>query len=132
MHWKLKIFNWSCKLEIWRCGMTEKLSILVGHELAGLATLSYLNHYFSSLTFSSRNCFHGFFFRPCIDLYLQENIRRCVCIIYDPSRSNQGVLALKALKLSDSFMDLYRTNNFTGEKYVVFNLCYSDKSKPRD
>lgn len=58
------------------------------------------------------------------DLYirvlLQENIRRCVCIIYDPSRSNQGVLALKALKLSDSFMDLYRNNNFTGEKYVYF------------
>ena len=48
---------------------------------------------------------------------VQENIRRCVCIIYDPSRSNQGVLALKALKLSDSFMELYRANNFTGEKY---------------
>ncbi|PPS01480.1 hypothetical protein GOBAR_AA19199 [Gossypium barbadense] len=47
----------------------------------------------------------------------QENIRRCVCIIYDPSRSNQGVLALKALKLSDSFMELYRANSFTGEKY---------------
>lgn len=53
-------------------------------------------------------------------LSLQENIRRCVCIIYDPSRSNQGVLALKALKLSDSFMDLYRNNNFTGEKYEYF------------
>ena len=51
------------------------------------------------------------------DLWLQENIRRCVCIIYDPSKSNQGVLALKALKLSDAFMDLYRNNNFTGEKY---------------
>lgn len=52
----------------------------------------------------------------------QENIRRCVCIIYDPSRSNQGVLALKALKLSDSFMELYRNNNFTGEKYDVYDV----------
>ena len=43
-----------------------------------------------------------------------------MCIIYDPSRSNQGVLALKALKLSDSFMELYRNNNFTGEKYELF------------
>lgn len=50
----------------------------------------------------------------------QENIRRCVCIIYDPSRSDQGVLALKALKLSDSFMELYRSNNITGEKYGFF------------
>lgn len=47
---------------------------------------------------------------------VQENIKRCVCIIYDPLRSSQGVLALKALKLTDSFMDLYRNQNFTGEK----------------
>ncbi|KAI3942801.1 hypothetical protein MKW92_000643 [Papaver armeniacum] len=46
----------------------------------------------------------------------QENIKRCVCIVYDPQRSNQGVLALKAMKLTDSFMELYRNNNFTGEK----------------
>uniref|UniRef100_A0A5B6Z2S2 Eukaryotic translation initiation factor 3 subunit H n=1 Tax=Davidia involucrata TaxID=16924 RepID=A0A5B6Z2S2_DAVIN len=56
----------------------------------------------------------------------QENIKRCVCIIYDPSRSNQGVLALKALKLSDSFMDLYRNNNFTGEKLREKNLSWVD------
>ncbi|KAL3724475.1 hypothetical protein ACJRO7_029619 [Eucalyptus globulus] len=56
----------------------------------------------------------------------QENIRRCVCIIYDPSRSNQGVLALKALKLSDSFMELYRNNNFTGEKLREKNLSWVD------
>ena len=29
---------------------------------------------------------------------------------------HQGVLALKALKLSDYFMELYCSNNFTGEK----------------
>uniref|UniRef100_A0A803LTE2 MPN domain-containing protein n=1 Tax=Chenopodium quinoa TaxID=63459 RepID=A0A803LTE2_CHEQI len=56
----------------------------------------------------------------------QENIRRCVCIIYDPSKSNQGVLALKALKLSDSFMELYRSNNFTGEKLREKNLTWVD------
>ncbi|KAL5703115.1 zeta-carotene isomerase [Ranunculus cassubicifolius] len=56
----------------------------------------------------------------------QENIKRCVCIIYDPSRSNQGVLALKALKLSDAFMDLYRNNNFTGEKLREKNLTWVD------
>ncbi|KAM5569864.1 eukaryotic translation initiation factor 3 subunit H [Rosa sericea] len=56
----------------------------------------------------------------------QENIRRCVCIIYDPLKSNQGVLALKALKLSDSFMELYRSNNFTGEKLREKNLSWVD------
>ncbi|VAH47141.1 unnamed protein product [Triticum turgidum subsp. durum] len=52
----------------------------------------------------------------------QENIRRCVCIVYDPSRSSQGVLALKALKLTDSFMDLYRNNGLTGEKYGLVSV----------
>uniref|UniRef100_A0A7N0U3D9 Eukaryotic translation initiation factor 3 subunit H n=1 Tax=Kalanchoe fedtschenkoi TaxID=63787 RepID=A0A7N0U3D9_KALFE len=58
----------------------------------------------------------------------QENIKRCVCIIYDPSRSNQGVLALKAMKLSDSFMDLYRSSNgnFSGEKLREKNLTWVD------
>ncbi|KAJ1696938.1 hypothetical protein LUZ63_005450 [Rhynchospora breviuscula] len=56
----------------------------------------------------------------------QENIRRCVCIIYDPSRSNQGVVALKALRLSDSFMDLYRSNNFNGEKLREKKLSWVD------
>lgn len=56
----------------------------------------------------------------------QENIRRCVCIIYDPSKGNQGVLALKAFKLSDSFMELYRSNSFTGEKLREKNLTWVD------
>lgn len=46
-----------------------------------------------------------------------------MCIVYDPSRSSQGVLALKALKLTDSFMDLYRNNGLTGEKYDLFSVA---------
>lgn len=56
----------------------------------------------------------------------QENIRRCVCIIYDPSRSSQGILAFKALRLSDSFMELYRANSFIGEKLREKNLTWVD------
>lgn len=59
-------------------------------------------------------------------LNYQENIKRCVCIIYDPQRSGQGVLALKALKLTDPFMDLYRNQNFTGEKLREKNLTWQD------
>ncbi|KAL8162947.1 hypothetical protein V2J09_014436 [Rumex salicifolius] len=56
----------------------------------------------------------------------QENIRRCVCIIHDPSKSSQGVLSLKAIKLSDSFMELYRSNNFSGDKLREKNLSWVD------
>ncbi|CAL5407031.1 unnamed protein product [Camellia sinensis] len=40
--------------------------------------------------------------------------------------ASPGVLALKALKLSDSFMELYRNNNFTGEKLREKNLSWVD------
>ncbi|KAJ4711283.1 Eukaryotic translation initiation factor 3 subunit H [Melia azedarach] len=56
----------------------------------------------------------------------RENIGKCVCIIYDPSRFNQGVSALKALKLSDSFMDFCRNINFTGGKLKKKNLSWAD------
>ncbi|MCO5577387.1 hypothetical protein L7F22_031219 [Adiantum nelumboides] len=59
-------------------------------------------------------------------LNYQENIKRCVCIIYDPQRSGQGVLALKALKLTDPFMELFRNQNFTGEKLREQNLTWQD------
>ncbi|CAM6108845.1 unnamed protein product [Calypogeia fissa] len=58
-------------------------------------------------------------------LNYQENIKRCVCIIYDPLRSSQGILALKALRLTDSFMELYRTQNFTGEKLREKNMSWT-------
>jgi translation initiation factor 3 subunit H len=58
-------------------------------------------------------------------LNYQENIKRCVCIIYDPLRSAQGILALKALRLTDSFMELYRTQNFTGEKLREKNMSWT-------
>eukprot|EP00958_Prasinococcus_capsulatus_P002682 scaffold232_cov374-Prasinococcus_capsulatus_cf.AAC.2 len=41
-------------------------------------------------------------------LNYQENIKRCVCIVYDPHRSSNGVLALKALKVKDAFLEMYR------------------------
>ena len=63
-----------------------------------------------------------------IDTFMnyQENIRRCVCIIYDPLRSGQGVLAMKALRLQDSFMDLYKNTDFSGEKLREKNLSWVD------
>eukprot|EP00897_Mesotaenium_endlicherianum_P010482 jgi/Mesen1/9462/ME000627S08836 len=63
-----------------------------------------------------------------IDTFLnyQENIKRCVCIVYDPQRSGQGSLALKALKLKDEFMELHRANQFTGEKLREKNLTWQD------
>eukprot|EP00850_Spirogloea_muscicola_P017809 SM000156S02165 [mRNA] locus=s156:306300:308834:- [translate_table: standard] len=59
-------------------------------------------------------------------LNYQESIKRCVCIIYDPQRSAQGVLALKALKLQDRFMELFRSNTFSAETLRERNITWQD------
>jgi translation initiation factor 3 subunit H len=41
-------------------------------------------------------------------LAYQENIKRCVCIVYDPTRSTQGTFGLKALRLTEQFMEIYK------------------------
>ena len=33
-----------------------------------------------------------------------ESIKRCICLVYDPQKSATGSLALKAIKLRDSFL----------------------------
>lgn len=56
-----------------------------------------------------------------------ENIKRCVCIVYDPQRSQHGALALKALRLSDAFHDLYKSvDNLTTDKVQEKGLVWSD------
>ena len=59
-------------------------------------------------------------------LNYQENIKRCVCLVYDPYRSSQGVLALKAMKLTDSFMAVYRAGNVTTEALAKASISWQD------
>lgn len=58
-------------------------------------------------------------------LNYQENIKRCVCLVYDPTRSSQGILALKALRLTDSFMSVYRTTDFTAAQILEKGLGWN-------
>ena len=37
----------------------------------------------------------------------QEQIRNCVVLVYDPLRTGKGGTALRALRLTESFMELY-------------------------
>lgn len=55
-----------------------------------------------------------------------ESIKRCVCIIYDPTRSAQGSLALKAIRLTDQFMEMYKGMELSAEKIFEKKLAWSD------
>jgi hypothetical protein len=37
-----------------------------------------------------------------------ENIKKCVCIVYDPHRSARGTLGLKAIRLRESFIEKFK------------------------
>ena len=43
----------------------------------------------------------------------QSQIRNCVCLVYDPLRSNAQGLSLKAYRLTDTFMSMYKSGKFS-------------------
>lgn len=56
----------------------------------------------------------------------QTNIAKSVVIIYDPSRSNQGAMCLRAYRLTKKFMDVYREKKFTAENMLKANLSFNN------
>ena len=52
----------------------------------------------------------------------QESIKRCICIIYDPQRST--ACGLKAVKLQDSFMELYKGGVLTADKLKASGISW--------
>ena len=59
--------------------------------------------------------FSSFIDDSCIETQFnyQENIKNCVVIIYDPSRTRATGIALRAFRLTDAFMRLYREGKFS-------------------
>ena len=52
----------------------------------------------------------------------QNTIKKSFVLTYDPLQSaTQGTLALKALRLTDGFMELYKTQSFTQKRYQSSN-----------
>merc|ERR1711871_580410 len=56
----------------------------------------------------------------------QENIPKCVCLIFDPMKTAQGNLALKAVRLTDAFLNLYKGGEFTLNSILKSGVCAED------
>jgi len=72
--------------------------------------------------------FSSFIDDSCIDTQFnyQENIKNCVVIIYDPSRTRTTGLALRAFRLTDSFMALYKEGKFTFDSLAGAHMANTD------
>lgn len=55
-----------------------------------------------------------------------ENIKKCVCIIYDPHSSTRGSLVLKAIRLKDSFIALHKAQKMTFKDLREADLAWKD------
>ena len=58
-------------------------------------------------------------------LFYQENIKRCVCIVFDPECTATGTAGFKALRLSQKFMELYKDGSVTVEGYATHSYAHS-------
>jgi translation initiation factor 3 subunit H len=55
-----------------------------------------------------------------------ENIKKCVCLIYDPQRTARGSLAMKAVRLKDSFIQLSKEQKLTMKDLREADLSWRD------
>lgn len=55
-----------------------------------------------------------------------ENLERCICIVYDPAAAGAGALGLKAIRLTDAFVEAYKSGTLTIEKIRGSNLSWKD------
>jgi len=71
--------------------------------------------------------FSSFIDETCVETQFnyQSNIKSCVLIIYDPSRARTSGLALRAFRLTDTFMALYADGKVTYDALAAANLSTS-------
>lgn len=56
----------------------------------------------------------------------QQSLRNIVCLVYDPVRTEEGTLSLRAYRLTESFMKVYAKGNFTSLGFSRENCLSSD------
>jgi len=44
-----------------------------------------------------------------------DSIKKCICLVYDPQKSTRGYVAVRAVRLRDSFIDLFKEQKLTGK-----------------
>lgn len=56
----------------------------------------------------------------------QQSLRNIVCLIYDPVRTEEGTLSLKAVRLTENFMKVYRRGDFSSLGFNRENVMSND------
>jgi len=55
-----------------------------------------------------------------------ENLERCICIVYDTAAASTGSFGFKAIRLTDTFVEAYKSGGLTIEKVATRKLSWRD------
>ncbi len=99
-----------------------------GYQMEMMRCLREVNVDNNTVGWYQSTYFSSFIEDSCIETQFnyQENIKNCVVIIYDPSRTRSTGMALRAFRLTDSFMALYKEGKFTLTALAAAGLSNSD------
>jgi len=97
------------QLEMMRC-LRE---VNVDNNTVGWYTSTYMSSFISEGTIDTQ-------------FNYQDKIKKSIALIYDPLKTSNGVLSLKAYRLTTQFMDLFREGSFTKESLAKANLSFNE------
>jgi len=97
------------QIEMMRC-LRE---VNVDHNTVGWYSSTYMNAFQNEDTIETQYSY-------------QERIKKSVMVIYDPLKSTQGYLSLRAFRLTPAFMELRKNNQITKEGLGKANVSYNN------
>jgi len=56
----------------------------------------------------------------------QDKIKKSVALVYDPFKTSQGSLSLRAFRLTPQFMTLYKDGTFTKDSLILSNFSFKE------
>lgn len=54
-----------------------------------------------------------------------QSIKRCICVLYDPDNDAEGIRGFKAIKLTDTFMAMYKDRHLSAEKVLASGFSWN-------
>ncbi len=58
--------------------------------------------------------------------HVRVRVRRCVCLVYDPQRSQRGALALRAIRVREGFVDLFKADRVSAKELREAGVSWKD------
>jgi translation initiation factor 3 subunit H len=108
--------NYNAMIQEYQIEMMKCLrEVNVDNNTVGWYQSSYLGSHYTEMMLEQQ-----------FNYQIRPEIRRAVVLVYDPLRTSHGELVLKAYKLSEKFVKLYKNKTFKKESLLENNFTFLD------